>query len=155
MRTGNWGCRTLVVASLTLFSACDDRTEPPPQPAVLSERLGLRPAPSPKLPIGGDCTEYEGSTGCASEVCLRLTPGFPPRGVCSVRCGPVEPTPSLPDGGSTPADERAPLGCPVVKGEQWVCEQVLPRRTGFLCLPPRSTLGETTVTNANLDGGMQ
>lgn len=141
----------LAAASVVLGSGCS-KGEPQPdtRPPVLSERMGLRAPPATKLPLGADCTDFEASSGCASDLCLRRTPGFPPRGICSVRCGPVDPTPSLPDGGSTPADERPDATCPVVNGEQWICQQILPRRTGFICTPPAMALDALSA-----DGGVQ
>lgn len=139
---------------LTFLGACAQKTTPEkPRDVVLSERKGLRPAPDQKLPIAGDCSAFEGSTGCLSGLCLRVAPGFPPRGVCSQRCGPIDSVPSLPDGGSTPADARVDIDCPVVNGRKWFCLQVMPGRSGLACVPPRLTLDSGFEATAVLDAG--
>src|SRR4051794_19596768 len=89
------------------FAACTDAAHEAPRPAPLSERQGLQPAPATRLGFAADCTQFEGNQGCASDLCLRLLPGFPSRGVCSVKCRPEDGT-----------------SCPVAKGERWICKQV-------------------------------
>lgn len=156
MRT--MGMMVAWMMATSVLAACSSEAKKAPPPPMLSERLGLRAPPEEKLPVGGDCTAFEGSSGCASNLCLRLTPGFPPRGVCSMRCGAVEPTSSLNDGGLSLAEAPTPdVPCPIVEGRQWVCEQILPRRSGFVCVPPRSALGiaSSEAVSALTDGGVQ
>ena len=52
----------------------------------ISEDVEFASSPWTKLGAGEDCTPFEGNTGCASDLCLRIAPGFPPKGVCSLKC---------------------------------------------------------------------
>ena len=104
-----------VVLIIGVVVGCSTQEPEPFRQAALSERQGLRPAPRVKLSFSSDCTEYEGNTACLSDLCLRLTPGFPPRGVCSQRCRPSDALP-----------------CPT----RWECKQVWPSENGWVCAPP-------------------
>ena len=124
--------RALAIALGCLAFGCSqiDAREAPPRRTPLSERQGLQPAPAAKLDIGGDCSAFEGNQGCRSDLCLRLTPGFPPRGVCSQRC--------------PPGDDTA---CPLRNGARWKCVQIWPSDEGWACAPPRPDTGSSS------DGG--
>lgn len=142
--SSSWPVAAFIFA--VVASSCAEEPRSPP-PTVLSEHMGLTTGAG-RLSIGEDCSEFEGSTGCASGgVCLRQTPGFPPRGRCSQRCGTVYSTTQ--DGGLVPART---IGCPQVGGVQWACEQVMPGRDGFLCVPPREVDAKSAA--AADDGGV-
>lgn len=138
----------LVCVGLAVLSACkkDERSEQA-RPPALSERMGLQAAPPTRLSLGEDCSRYEGSTGCASGLCLRMQPGFPPKGYCSQRCGPVF-TPNSVDGG---LEQTGDIACPTVAGEKWACHKIMPTADGFACVRPGSRRDRAPSTDA--DGG--
>lgn len=128
--------RALVLAGTVLLTACNEpvASDVPRTQVPLSERQGLQAAPARKLDFGSDCTAFAGNEGCVSDLCLRLNPGFPPRGVCSQKC--------------SPTDDRS---CPIRNGTRWDCKQVWPSETGWVCAPPRGA-AEFAVPQAG-DGG--
>lgn len=127
MHNSSWLVAALIFGAVS--SSCSEDTRSVP-PAVVSEQMGLS-AGQGRLRLGEDCSAFEGSTGCASGVCLRLTPGIPPHGVCSQRCG-LQYTTTL-DGGLVAGRT---IGCPTIDGRAWTCTQVMQGSNGFLCTPP-------------------
>jgi hypothetical protein len=93
---------------------------------ILSERLGLSAAPAKKLDVGEECTAYEGSAACKSDLCLRVARGFPPKGFCTVTCEPALGGKDCPDG----------------PGPAWRCEQTWPSEFGWFCVPPKQHAGQ-------------
>lgn len=94
-------------------------------PAPLSERTqGLAAAPWSKLKVGEECTTFSDRNGaCASGLCLTVSPGFPPRGICSISCKPG-------------VDDACPDG--------WACLQAHP--LFWVCAPPTNHVsGEATL----------
>lgn len=109
---------------LGLVVACDEGlsvgghvSEQDQQP--LNERMGLSAAASTKLDVGEDCSAFEGNDACSSGLCLRVAPGFPPKGFCSVSCTP------------DPSDD----GCPDGPQGKWGCTQLWPTEQGWFCMP--------------------
>lgn len=106
-----------------LLAACNPVRGPEKEPQPISMRTGLEEqGPSTKLEVGEDCTQYPGSTGCKSGLCLRVAPGLPPRGFCSIQC--------IPD--------RVDNGCPNEPGSEWRCAQLWPTEQGWFCVPGAS-----------------
>jgi hypothetical protein len=123
---GQWLRRSCAIAcALSAWSGCSreseqsaSRTQP------LTERFEAAPAPASKLDVGEECTEFRGNEGCASDLCLRVEPGDPergmkPRGFCTIACDPNAQDPGCPDG---PA---------------FRCSQIWPSEQGWFCAPPR------------------
>lgn len=140
-----------VVAVVMSLCGCAKETSQPSPPPVLSERMGLTVGTS-ALAVGGDCSAFEGSTGCRGGlVCLRLLPGFPSRGVCSQRCVDLVVTPSL-DGGKR---DWVQTECPTVNGVKWLCVQAMSTPDGMLCVPPGASFdaGARTMIAIGVDGG--
>ena len=75
--------------------------------------------PTKKLQVGEECTQYEGSSACESDLCLRVAPGFPPKGFCTLKC--------------PPGDDTV---CPDGPYEVWRCVQFFPSGAdGWACAP--------------------
>lgn len=88
------------------------------QPLSLGFSAAKRP--TAKLKIGESCTAYEGNSACEGELCLRIAPGFPPKGFCTLKC--------------PPGDDSV---CPDGPGP-WRCTQVFPSADGWACVPDQS-----------------
>lgn len=101
---------------LSLLAACAN--PPSPESTPVSERAGLIRGEQ-GLGLGSDCTRYEGNTGCASGLCLRILPGLPPTGVCSRRCDPGR------------RDDCAFPGA----ARNFECKQLWPSDQGWMCVP--------------------
>lgn len=86
----------------------------------LSPHYASTAAPFKKLEVGEDCTAFEGNSGCETDLCLRVAPGIPSRGFCSIKCAPG-------DDGSCP---DAPAS--------WQCRQIFPSSDGWVCAPPNT-----------------
>lgn len=128
---------SLVVASL----GCIQNAEQQPQwlSPITEQTKGLA-APIQRLGFAADCTQYEGNSGCASGLCLRVLPGLPPKGICSQRC--------------TPGD-----ACPSVAGRHFECNQIWPSRDGWVCAPSfskpeLSAFGVNQAATMALDGSV-
>lgn len=92
----------------------------PQEPLPLTDHFVSALAPAGKLEVGEECTQFQGNSACESDLCLRVAPGFPPKGFCSIRC--------------SPGDDDACPDAPTA----WRCQQLFPSPDGWACAPHKS-----------------
>jgi hypothetical protein len=118
----------LFLVGSALLSGCGRREDTTPRQPLshdgkpLTNNLKGAPLPQVKLQVGQECTQFEGNAACESDLCLRVAPGIPPKGFCSIRCNAGDDS-NCPDAPS-----------------QFRCAQVFPSDNGWLCVPPSSHL---------------
>ena len=117
----------------------------------LTEQVAMTSAPFSKLDVGEECTQYAGNEGCRSGLCLRVSPGFPPKGFCSIPCDPAD-SDSCPDG-------PTPWQCLQAYPGWWVCapaqthaSAVATLRGNTMPLPAKTTAVLRATPDAGLKG---
>ena len=116
--------RAWVLCGVLLWLGCAKPPEPEGPPPPLTAKQGLSATlPAKPLDVGEDCSAYEGNDACGSKLCLRVKPGLPPTGFCSIRCRPDD-VDGCPDGPT-----------------RWRCSAVWPGPEGFVCTPEQTWKG--------------
>lgn len=113
----------MICGALLACACAKEPARDAPPPLTATQGLTAKP-PAALLDVGEDCSKFAGNDACAQGVCLRVLPGIPPTGYCSVSCKPDE-ADACPDG-PTP----------------WACQQIWPSEQGWFCVPDLKWKGQ-------------